>query len=124
MKDSWTRREFVQATVLLASALGTAGCADLPGTGAQASSGSNAGEPEAQTFDYIVVGAGAGGGPLSCRLARLGAKVLLIDAGQYTGNNPLVDIPVFNIKSTEDPKISWSFMVDHYQDKTKKNQRL
>lgn len=68
----------------------------------------------AKTIDYIVVGAGAGGGPLACRLARLGANVLLIDAGQYTGENPFVQIPVFNLKSTEDPKISWSFRVEHY----------
>ena len=71
-------------------------------------------------FDYIVVGAGAGGGPLACRLATLGADVLLIDAGQYTNQNPLVEIPLFNIKSTEDSKISWAFKVEHYVDQSQK----
>ena len=36
-----------------------------------------------QSFDFIVVGSGAGGGVLASRLARnnQGLKVLLIDAG-------------------------------------------
>lgn len=32
-------------------------------------------------YEYIVVGSGAGGGPLACRLARAGHKTLLIEAG-------------------------------------------
>ena len=32
-------------------------------------------------YEYIVVGSGAGGGPLACRLAMAGHKTLLIEAG-------------------------------------------
>lgn len=34
-----------------------------------------------ETYDYIVVGSGAGGGPLSANLARAGYRVLLLEAG-------------------------------------------
>ena len=34
------------------------------------------------TFDYIVVGSGPGGGPLACNLARAGFKTLLLEAGE------------------------------------------
>ena len=36
---------------------------------------------EKTPFDYIVVGSGAGGGPLACRLALAGKRVLVIEAG-------------------------------------------
>lgn len=32
-------------------------------------------------YEYVVVGSGAGGGPLACRLAMAGHKTLLIEAG-------------------------------------------
>src|SRR4051794_29713546 len=34
-----------------------------------------------EAFDYIVIGAGAGGGPVAARLAREGYKVALLEAG-------------------------------------------
>lgn len=36
---------------------------------------------DGQQFDYIVVGAGAGGAPAAARLALAGADVLLVEAG-------------------------------------------
>lgn len=38
-------------------------------------------------FDYIVVGSGAGGGPLASRLARANNTVLLIESGDDQGQN-------------------------------------
>lgn len=33
------------------------------------------------TYDYVVVGSGPGGGPLASNLARAGFKTLLLEAG-------------------------------------------
>jgi choline dehydrogenase len=49
----------------------------------------DAGDPLKTTIDYIVVGSGAGGGPLAARLARSGMRVLVLEAGQDSGA-PLV----------------------------------
>src|SRR5688572_32197324 len=38
-------------------------------------------DPATTPFDYIVVGSGAGGGPLAARLAEGGKRVLLLEAG-------------------------------------------
>jgi choline dehydrogenase-like flavoprotein len=37
--------------------------------------------PQNTPFDYVIVGSGAGGGPLAARLALNGRRVLLIEAG-------------------------------------------
>lgn len=44
-------------------------------------------------YEYIVVGSGAGGGPLASRFARAGKRVLLLEAGQYVGGNATSDAP-------------------------------
>ncbi len=74
-------------------------------------------------YDFIVVGSGAGGGPLVCNLARAGANVLLIEAGgdHEKANDPVTNdkynIPAFHALSTEDPNLSWNFRVEHYTDR-------
>lgn len=40
------------------------------------------------TYEYIVVGSGPGGGPLAVNLARAGHSVLLLEAGDDQGDNP------------------------------------
>ena len=58
-----------------------------------------------QSFDFIVVGSGAGGGVLASRLARnnQGLKVLLIDAGSDPRANKHYQVPAFHALATEDP---------------------
>ncbi|KAF7350750.1 Choline dehydrogenase [Mycena sanguinolenta] len=64
-------------------------------------------------YDYIVVGAGAGGGPLASRLAINGYKVLLMDAGHYVFNDNTT-IPAYQARATEDPQIVLDYEVAHY----------
>jgi choline dehydrogenase len=74
---------------------------------------------EAPVYDYIVVGSGAGGGPLAANLARKNFKVLLLEAG----GDPCADddlgrymyeVPIFNGLSTEYKECAWDYFVRHY----------
>ena len=58
-------------------------------------------------YDFIVVGSGAGGGPLACRLAEANFKTLLIEAGNDQGNNVNTSIPAFQGVVAQDPKVRW-----------------
>jgi choline dehydrogenase-like flavoprotein len=70
-------------------------------------------------YDYIIVGSGAGGGPLACRLAENGKRVLVLEAGSGPTNVSEASLPVsltpgLHAASTEDPALSWEFFVRHY----------
>lgn len=67
-------------------------------------------------FDYIVIGSGAGGGPLASRLARANQSVLLIESGDDQGTNYNHTVPGFQAAVTQDPHIAWDIYCNHYQD--------
>jgi choline dehydrogenase-like flavoprotein len=78
-------------------------------------------------FQYIIVGSGAGGGPLAARLAKAGRRVLLLEAGtdQAIASDPpasaadppeVQQVPGYHAAATEHPEISWGFSVRHYAD--------
>lgn len=75
--------------------------------------------PEANsTYEYVIVGSGAGGGPLAARLALAGYSVLLIDAGEDHHMEKQVQIPALNGYASEYNPIRWEYFVDHYTNET------
>jgi choline dehydrogenase len=71
--------------------------------------------PTEQRYDFVIVGSGAGGGPLAANLALDGFSVLLIEAGGDRINDHY-SVPAFHGLSTEDPLLSWEYYVKHYSD--------
>ncbi|KAI1874877.1 hypothetical protein JX265_003563 [Neoarthrinium moseri] len=68
------------------------------------------------TYDYVVVGSGPGGGPLAANLAIAGYSVLLIDAGGDSGTDDTETIPAMHLFSTEFEDSRWNYFVNHYED--------
>ncbi|KAH7007946.1 GMC oxidoreductase, partial [Microdochium trichocladiopsis] len=67
-------------------------------------------------YEYVVVGSGAGGGPVAARLAMAGHKTLLLEAGDDQGANVNYTIPAYSARSSEDEALAWNFFVRHYKD--------
>src|SRR5581483_11000518 len=77
-----------------------------------------------QDPEYIVVGSGAGGGPLAANLARRGHTVVLIEAGlDDLGDSLDYDVPLLSAAAApEDPRESWAFYARHYANPTRQLQ--
>ncbi|MFI0808922.1 GMC family oxidoreductase [Streptomyces echinatus] len=71
--------------------------------------------PTETGFDYVVVGAGAGGGPLAANLAAAGMRTLLLDAGGAEDDDNYL-VPAFHADASEDPAQCWNYFVRHYAD--------
>ncbi|KAL3292931.1 alcohol oxidase [Colletotrichum asianum] len=64
-----------------------------------------------ETYEYIVVGSGPGGGPLAANLAREGHTVLLIEAGDDQADNINSYMVYNNTPAINDPLTRWNFFV-------------
>ncbi len=63
----------------------------------------------ADTYDYIVTGAGSAGCVLAARLSESGRyRVLLLEAGGKD-SNPWIHVPLGYAKTFVDPRVNWMF---------------
>ncbi len=78
-----------------------------------------------ESYDYIVVGAGAAGCVVAARLAEAGKRVLVLDAGddparqsdsELSARPVAADyrVPAFHAYASENPELRWNFWVRHY----------
>lgn len=70
-------------------------------------------------FDYVIVGSGAGGGPLAANLAKAGFKICLLEAGgdpcsESDMGRYMYEVPIFHGLSTEYNECAWDYFVQHY----------
>ncbi|KAK7020051.1 hypothetical protein R3P38DRAFT_3198621 [Favolaschia claudopus] len=65
-------------------------------------------------YDYIVVGAGAGGGPVAARLAENGFSVLLVETGEDESNNVNTTSLFTAFAAIDDPKIDLNYTIKEY----------
>ena len=69
-------------------------------------------EAQADSFDYVIVGAGAAGSVLAARLsANPSVTVCVLEAGP-PDRNPFIHIPAGFIKTLADPSVTWQFKTE------------
>ena len=67
-------------------------------------------------YEYVVVGSGAGGGPVAANLAAAGHSVLVLEAGGAPEPDDYdSEVPAFHTRASEKESMSWRFFVRHYE---------
>ncbi|KAK8078814.1 Choline dehydrogenase [Apiospora phragmitis] len=66
------------------------------------------------TYDYIVVGSGPGGGVVASNLALAGYSVMLIEAGRDASDDLSTTIAALSYPGTD--ALKWHFFVKHFAD--------
>ncbi|MBS37442.1 MAG: choline dehydrogenase [Thiotrichales bacterium] len=67
---------------------------------------------KAESFDYVIVGAGSAGCVIANRLVTLGqAKVCVLEAGPRD-YNPFIHIPAGFMKTVENPNVNWMYQTE------------
>ncbi|KAJ6507702.1 hypothetical protein C8R47DRAFT_55345 [Mycena vitilis] len=64
-------------------------------------------------FDFVVVGSGAGGGPVAARLAESGFSVLVVDAG-HDVVNVNTTIPMYLGRAVEDSQLQLNYRYNEF----------
>lgn len=67
-----------------------------------------------ETYDYVIVGSGVGGGPLAANLAKAGFRVLVLEAGDSDPSDEKYKTPAWHALASEQDTIGWEFYVKHY----------
>src|SRR6476620_6048606 len=110
-----SRRSFLKVAAATGIVVSLGGCSLLSPSSKlpDASHCAAAGSAPDTEFDYIVIGSGAGGGPVAANLALAGYSVLLLEAGGEA-ENAHYSVPAFHPLSTEDADLQWNYFVRHY----------
>lgn len=117
MMDPTTRRDFLRLAAAAGLSLPLDGCsrAFRQGDRGAIHCAGPASLTDGATFDYVVIGSGAGGGPVAANLATAGFRVALLEAGGDE-TNPNYSVPMFHGFATEDETFRWDYFVKHYED--------
>jgi choline dehydrogenase len=108
-----SRRTFLKLAAVTGITLSLGGCSLLKPSRSETGRCVGTGVATDTEFDYIVVGSGAGGGPVAANLAEAGYTVLLLEAGGEE-ENAHYTVPAFHPLSTEDQDLQWNYYVRHY----------